>query len=160
MGREGLFPDHFGKTHDVHQSPHIGSLAQTIIAALVVGIFAVAKLDPVLALFSWLTNVGTLGVISLMAIASFAVPAFFRRNQGASEGVFSSFIAPAIAGVLLIVVLTLIVLHFDVLTGASKALSYSLTGLILLAAVIGTGLALRLRAVDFRRYQDIGFEKR
>ena len=159
MGREGLLPDHFGKTHVVHQSPHTGSVAQTVIAAVVIGIFAVAQLDPVLALFSWLTNVGTLGVITLMAIASFAVPAFFHRNPGASEGVFSSYIAPVIAGVLLIAVLILIVTHFDLLTGTSDTLAYGLTGLILLAAIIGVGLALRLRAADYGRYLTIGHEK-
>jgi amino acid transporter len=159
MGREGLIPDHFGKTHAVHQSPHTGSVAQTLIAAIVVGIFAATSLDPVLALFSWLTNVGTLGVIALMAIASFAVPAFFRKNPTASDGVFTSYVAPIASGVLLLVVLFLVVTHFDLLTGASVALAYSLTGLILLAAVIGAALALRLRRTDPARYAAIGHEK-
>lgn len=159
MGREGLLPDHFGKTHVVHQSPHTGSVAQTIIAAIVVGIFAVTSLDPVLALFSWLTNVGTLGVITLMAISSFAVPAFFKKNPQASDGLFSSYVAPVVSGLLLLVVLFLIVTHFDLLTGASETLAYSLTGLILLAAVIGAALALRLRRADPGRYEAIGHEK-
>lgn len=159
MGREGLLPDHFGKTHAVHQSPHMGSVAQTILAAIVVGVFAVSSLDPVLALFSWLTNVGTLGVITLMAIASFAVPAFFKKNPQASDGAFSSFVAPIVSGLLLLVVLFLVVTHFDLLTGASETLAYSLTGLILLAAVIGVVLALRLQRADPARYHAIGHEK-
>jgi amino acid transporter len=159
MGREGLLPDHFGKTHVVHQSPHTGSVAQTVIAAIVVGIFAATSLDPVLALFSWLTNVGTLGVITLMAIASFAVPAFFKKHPEASDGAFSSYVAPIAAGLLLVAVIVLIVTHFDLLTGASVTLAYSLTGLILVAAVIGVGLALRLRRSEPARYADIGHAK-
>lgn len=159
MGREGLLPEHFGKTHDKHQSPHTGSVAQTIIAGIVVGIFVVTKQDPVLALFSWLTNVGTLGVITLMAIASFAVPAFFVRNPHMSDGIFSSYVAPIGAGILLVIVLYNIVINFALLTGASNVLSYSLTGLILAAAVIGLALALRLRGADAARYASIGHEK-
>lgn len=159
MGREGLLPEHFGKTHSVHQSPHTGSVAQSILAAIIVSIFVITKQDPVLALFSWLTNVGTLGVITLMAIASFAVPAFFIRNRNFSDGVFSSYIAPILAGILLVTVLYFIVINFSILTGASKLLSYSLTGLILLAAVIGVALSVRLRATDPDRYKNIGYEK-
>jgi len=159
MGREGLLPEHFGKTHAVHQSPHAGSIAQTVIAAIVVGIFVITRQDPVLALFSWLTNVATLGIITLMAIASFAVPAFFFRNQKISDGLFSSYVAPSLAGILLVVVLYNIVINFTVLTGASTILSYSLTGLIMAAALVGLALAIRLRTKDPARYATIGYEK-
>ncbi len=159
MGREGLLPAHFGKTHEKHQSPHTGSAAQTILAFVVVTLFAVAKLDPVLALFSWLTNIATLGVIALMAIASFAVPAFFARNKGLAEGAVSSFVAPLLAGLGLLVVLVLAVINFAVLTGASSILSYSLTGLLLAGAVAGVMLAMRLKARDPARYGTIGYEK-
>ena len=67
--------------------------------------------------------------------------------------------APVVSGLLLLVVLFLIVTHFDLLTGASETLAYSLTGLILLAAVIGAALALRLRRADPGRYEAIGHEK-
>ena len=63
----------------VGSSPHVGSGTQTAIGAVLVALFAVSGADPVLTLFSWLTNVGTLGVIALMALASLAVPAFFAR---------------------------------------------------------------------------------
>jgi amino acid transporter len=159
MGREGLLPAHFGKTHEKHQSPHTGSVAQTLLAFLVVTIFVLAKLDPVLALFSWLTNVATLGIIALMTIASFAVPAFFVRNKGLKEGAFASFIAPILAGLGLLAVFVLAVVNFDVLTGASSLLSYSLTGLLALGAVIGVALALRLKVADPERYRTIGYEK-
>ena len=42
--------------------------------------FVVAGKDPVLALFTWLTQLGTLAILALMALASFAVLAFFMRN--------------------------------------------------------------------------------
>ncbi|MGO7867536.1 amino acid permease, partial [Rhizobium ruizarguesonis] len=72
-GREGLLPKSFGVTHPVFQSPHVGSVIQTIVAALVIALFAFTVQDPVLALFSWLTNVCTLAIILLMAFTAFAI---------------------------------------------------------------------------------------
>ena len=79
-GREGLLPDSVGVTHPVHQSPHVGSIIQTVLALVVVTVFVVAGLDPVLNLFVWLTQLGTLAVLGLMALTSFSVLAFFSRD--------------------------------------------------------------------------------
>lgn len=81
LGREGLLPERLGRTHRKHLSPHTGSLSQTGLAVVVVLIFVIAGLDPVLALFTWLTQLGTLAIIVLMSLASFAVVAFFRRHR-------------------------------------------------------------------------------
>ncbi|MGO7465386.1 amino acid permease, partial [Rhizobium ruizarguesonis] len=35
-GREGLLPNSVGVTHPVFQSPHVGSVIQTIVSALVI----------------------------------------------------------------------------------------------------------------------------
>ncbi|HEV2442034.1 MAG TPA: APC family permease, partial [Steroidobacteraceae bacterium] len=83
LGREGVLPARLGRTHPRHSSPHVGSVVQTMIGATVVAIFAAAGADPILTLFSWMTNLGTLAVIALMALASAAVPAYFRREKGA-----------------------------------------------------------------------------
>ena len=81
LGREGLVPARLGRTHPKHLSPHVGSLSQSILAVVVVLIFVITQQDPVLALFTWLTQLGTLAIIVLMALASFAVVAFFARNR-------------------------------------------------------------------------------
>ncbi len=81
-GREGLLPRGLGVTHPQYQSPHVGSIVQTAIAITVVGIFAVTGQDPVLALFSWATNVGTLAIMLLMTFTAFAIIAFLRAVRG------------------------------------------------------------------------------
>ena len=45
-------------------------------------VFAIAGADPVLKLFTWLTNLGALGVLALMAATSFAVVGYFRKRPG------------------------------------------------------------------------------
>jgi amino acid transporter len=75
-GRDGLLPEAFGRTHDAHQSPHIGSVVQTIGALIVLAVFAGLGLDPILNMFTWISQIGTLGVIGMMAITSLSVIAF------------------------------------------------------------------------------------
>jgi hypothetical protein len=45
-GRDGLLPEAFGRTHDAHQSPHIGSVVQTIGALIVLAVFAGSGAGP------------------------------------------------------------------------------------------------------------------
>ena len=48
IGRDGLLHSVLGTTHRVHQSPHMGSALQSLIAAVVVLIFAAMDADPIL----------------------------------------------------------------------------------------------------------------
>ncbi|CAB3786451.1 APC family permease [Paraburkholderia caffeinilytica] len=158
-GREGLLPKMIGRTHRIHQSPHIGSIIQTVLAAAVVLAFVVARTDPVLTLFSWLTNVATLCIIALMALSSAAVFAFFRRVRSGPEGPLRTFVAPLVAGLTLAVVLVLAIVNFSVLTGASVAFSYALTALLPVFAVIGTVLARKLKRRDPQAFARLGSSK-
>lgn len=137
LGREGLLPAGAGRTHPKHLSPHVGSMAQSIVAVIVVAVFAVTGQDAVLALFTWLTNLGTLGVIALMAATSFAVVAFFQRNRNLEHNMFTTLIAPFVAGVVLIGVLAVAVANFDLLIGNTGFLTWFLPSLLVVAAIAG-----------------------
>ena len=86
LGRAGVLPRAFARTGR-SGAPFIGSIAQTTIAAVVIAIFALSDNDPVLQLFTWLTNLGALGVILLLALASFSVVGYFRRDNRARDDV-------------------------------------------------------------------------
>ena len=60
-------------------------MLQTILAVIVVTIFAALGMDPVLQLFTWLTQLGALGIVGLMAATSFSVIGFFSRNPGPAK---------------------------------------------------------------------------
>ena len=101
--------------------------------------FAIADADPVLKLFTWLTNLGALGVLLLMATTSFAVVGYFRRRPDAAVSSWAGRIAPALAGVALLVVLVLGVLNFNVLiTSATDAPTDKMT-IILPVILFGAG---------------------
>lgn len=155
MGREGLLPASFGVTHGSFQSPHVGSVTQTICAVIVVGLFAVLGLDPILNLFTWISQIGTLGIMAMMAIASASVIAFFLKDSR-GENPLSTLVAPLIAGVAMAALFVYIFMNFGALTGTSGTLGWVLPALVLVAAVIGALLASRLKSADPRRYATMG----
>ncbi|MBT2339990.1 MULTISPECIES: APC family permease [Pseudomonas] len=159
IGRDGLLPHRLGTTHRVHQSPHMGSALQSLIAAVVVLIFAALDADPILQLFAWLSNLATLCVILLMALTSAAVVVYFRRHPELKLGLWRGRILPVFSCLALLVVLALAVIHFDVLTGASVLLSYSLCAIIPVALIVGVGLAVRLRRFSPERFMALGSHK-
>ncbi|CDF95947.1 MULTISPECIES: APC family permease [unclassified Pseudomonas] len=159
IGRDGLLPRQLGTTHRVHQSPHMGSVLQSLISAVVVLIFAAMDADPILQLFAWLSNLATLCVILLMALTSAAVFAFSRRHPELRLGLWRGGIFPALSCLVLLAVLIIAVLHFDVLTGASQTLSYGLCAIIPAALLAGVLLAARLRKSAPERYLALGSHK-
>ncbi len=157
-GREGILPDAVGVTHDTHQSPHVGSIIQTVLALLVVSLFVVKGLDPVLNLFVWLTQLGTLGVLGLMALTSFSVMAFFSRDA-MGEGVWSTKILPLITGLIMAALFVKIFTDFGALTGSEGMLSWGLPALVPVFGVIGYLLASGLANRDPGRFAEMGNTK-
>lgn len=156
LGREGVLPAGLGRTHPRHSSPHVGSLVQTVIGTVTVLLAMWLGVDPVLTLFSWGSNLGTLGVIALMALASMAVPAFFARRKDQPPRLFRTRIAPLIAACALFAVLVLAILHFNVLTGSNGMFCVVLPAAIPAAACLGMLRAWRLRRKDPARYRGLG----
>ncbi len=155
-GREGILPDAVGVTHDTHQSPHVGSIIQTILAAVVIGIFAAAGMDPVLQLFTWLTQLGTLGILGLMAVTSFAIMAFFASRSSLGEGALSTKVLPLVSGLILAGLFVIIFAKFGELTGASGFLGIALPALVPVAAIVGYIMAGNLARRDPERFGRLG----
>ena len=152
-GREGLLPGFMGVTHDSHQSPHIGSVVQTVMAVVVVIFFAAMGLDPILNLFTWVAQVSVLGVLTMMAITSFAVLAFFRRHPG-EEPAWKVVLAPLVSGLMMAGMTVFTLIGFGAATGTVPPLSYILPGLVLVFGIAGyliaSGLA-RSNPAQFSR---------
>ena len=148
LGREGVFPKAFSRVNPRTGAPFVGSAVQSGLALLIVGLFAVLGEDPVLKLFTWLTNLGALGVLLLMAVTSFAVVAYFRARPDHDLGVWSTLIAPLIAGVSLVVILVLGVTNFNVLiTGLTDAPTDTMAIVLPLVLLGGAVLGLIVGAV-------------
>ena len=136
-------------------SPHVGSVIQTILALVVLTLFVVMGLDPVLNLFVWLTQLGTLAVLGLMAVTSFAIMAFFQRDR-CGETALSTLVLPLVAGAIMAVLFVIIFRDFGALTGASGVLSWALPSLTILCGLVGYVMAARLSASDPARFSALG----
>ncbi|MFF3494786.1 APC family permease [Streptomyces sp. NPDC002795] len=149
LGQDRVLPARLGRTHPRFGSPYMGSLAQSALAAVVVIVFAALGLDPVATLFTWLTNVGAMGVILLLAATSFSVIAYFRRHDASGTTFWSRALAPLVSGVVLAAVFVMIWGNFPVLLGTEggSPLSWILPGLVILCLVVGVayGLVLKVR---------------
>ena len=123
LGRERILPQAFGRVQSKTGSPWVGSIVQSILAIIVLIVFAASNKNPVTTLFTtWLTTLGALGVLVLMTLCSFALLRFFQRHPGLDESTYSRRIAPLISGVCLAVILVVAVLNFNVLiTGSTTA---------------------------------------
>ncbi|MFG3256990.1 APC family permease [Streptomyces sp. NPDC048172] len=164
MGREGLLPRKVGRASASTGAPAYGSLVQTAVSVVVVAAFLLSDdgkagdpTAPVLHLFTWMGNLGALGVILLMAATSVAVIAFFVR-RGAARAQAWRLVCSGLATVALAVVFVYAVKDFDVLLGADPGspLAWMLPGVVAVAAVTGVAVGLYLRARRPREYARIG----
>jgi amino acid transporter len=157
-GREGILPDSLGQTHATHQSPHRGSVIQTIVAFAVVTLFLVNGLDPVLNLFVWMSQMGTLGILGLMALTSLSVLMFFMKDA-MGESVLATKVLPLITGLVMGYLFIIIFRDFGALTGTEGNLGWMIPALVPLFALIGFGLASMLASRDPARFKALGNTK-
>jgi amino acid transporter len=159
LGREGVLPRGLARVRPSTGAPVAGSMAQSLVALVVVVVFIVAGKDPVLALFTWLTNVGALGVIFLMALTSVSIVVYLRRyNEVVSRSTIFHEVAAAVSSVALFAVFYLAVRNFDVLLGSkpNDPLNWMLPGLIVAAAGVGLVYGLYLKVSRPGIYAGIG----
>ena len=156
-GREGILPAVFGQTHAEHQSPHIGSVVQSAMALVVLAIFAGLQLDPILNMFTWISQIGTLGVLGMMAVTSLSVIFFFRKSPQPGLSPINIVILPALTGLVMLVLFVYIFVNFGDLTATKGGvLGIILPSLIPLAAIIGTLLANNLKKRDPAAFARMG----
>ncbi len=152
MGRGGALPKFLARTSRTTHAPVAGSLAQSLLALVVILVFAVISTgkDPmyiVFTMFTWMTNSAAYGLVLLMALTSFAVIGYFIRHR-TQDSVFTRVVAPLLSGIALIYVFAQIVINFEVLLGMEEPgmLGYILQAIVILPGLIGWVLAWFMRS--------------
>jgi amino acid transporter len=139
-------------------APTGGSVVQSTVALLVVGVFAVLGADPVGALFTWLSTLAAIGVMLLMATTSMAVIGFFRNGGGTRENVWQRILAPGLGALLLLLILGVTVANISSLLGQAggSPLRWILPGVVGLTVVLGLGWGLLIKVRRPDVYEAIG----
>ncbi|MFF5537355.1 APC family permease [Streptomyces cinerochromogenes] len=161
LGREGVLPslrDSIGRTHARHGSPHIAGLVQTAVSAVLIGAFWAAGKDPYTGTYVLLAILGTMAILVVQAVCSFAVLAYFRSHHPESRHWFRTFTAPLVGGVAMLAVVVLLVSNMGVAAGPeSGSLVLKATPwLVALVAATGLGYAQYLKRRSPERYALLG----
>lgn len=151
LGVDGVLGRAVGRVHVRHGSPYVANVLTSAVL-LVLFLPWMAEADPTVP-SSVLGAAGLLTLMAVMALASFAVLAYFRRRPRTRAGMWPGTVAPLIAGALLVIVMVLGVRNFDTVSGAGGALSWGLLAVAVGAGLLGPVVAsvLRRRRPDVHR---------
>lgn len=151
IGREGLLHPALGRTHPRHGSPYVASVVQSGIAAGLVLAFLAAGMDPYVHLFTLLALLGTMAILVVQTLCSFAVVGYFHVQGRHPETAHwcRTLVAPLVGGVAMGAVVALLVANRGTAAGAAAGtllfalMPYLVIGVFL--GGIGTALVLRRR---------------
>ncbi|MFG3010138.1 APC family permease [Streptomyces cinerochromogenes] len=161
LGREGVLAslrDSIGRTHARHGSPHIAGLVQTAVSAVLIGAFWAAGKDPYTGTYVLLAILGTMAILVVQAVCSFAVLAYFRSHHPESRHWFRTFTAPLVGGVAMLAVVVLLVSNMGVAAGpeSGSPVLKATPWLVALVAATGLGYAQYLKRRSPERYALLG----
>ncbi|MFM9626181.1 MULTISPECIES: APC family permease [Streptomyces] len=161
LGREGVLPslkNTVGRTHARHGSPHIAGLVQSLISAVLLGAFWLAGKDPYTGTYVLLAILGTMAILVVQAVCSFAVLAYFRSHHPESRHWFKTFTAPLLGGVAMLAVVALLVSNMSVAAGpeSDSVVLKATPWIVGLIAVAGSGYAQYLKRRSPERYALLG----
>jgi amino acid transporter len=160
LGREGILPSALGRTHAVYKAPHIASFAQSVIAAVVVIVFAavLGKDDPNQAfagLYGLMALFGTTLILVAQAVVSIAIVVYFRREHPEDHHWFETLVAPIVAFIAQIAVIGMLFANLDFLSAGYSFAKYIpwLTLGILAVGILGAFL---MKKAAPAKYDSIG----
>ena len=115
LGRSGVVAPALGKVNG-RGAPGNASIVTSVIAGLVIVLFAILQLDPVLTLFYWFSGLAVVAIVLIEILVCIAVIVYFRKNKG-PENIFQTLIAPVLATLGLIIGEYLLMSRFGLLAG-------------------------------------------
>ncbi|SOC83053.1 Amino acid transporter [Ensifer adhaerens] len=155
LGREGLAFSVLGKVHVVHGSPYVAGILQSVSAGVILLAFILAQQDPYAVVFSYMSALAVIGIISVQVLVCIAVIMFFQKDSK-GHGVWTTKIAPVLSGLGLIGALVLVISNLDLLAGTSNVVVSSLPYLVVIAGLGGVVFALSIKRSSPERYAALG----
>jgi amino acid transporter len=155
LARDGLLPKPLAHTHPRFGSPSVAGAMQSVLAVVIVGLMALVGADPYADLLLKVNTPGVVGIITLQAITSAAVVAYFVRRRHTVRARVAVLCA-AVATVLLALAVVLLVSHIELLTNAPTGVNLVLVGIVPVTILVGVIAASVLKVRRPRVYAGIG----
>ncbi|MGH9067098.1 MAG: APC family permease [Acidimicrobiales bacterium] len=161
LGREGLLPSPLGRTHHKFKSPHIASIVQSAIAAVIIILFALftGTNDPAsqayLQLYGLMAVMGVIIILSAQALVSLAILVYYERYHRDEVHWWKTRLAPLLA---LISQAAVVWLLFDNISFLGGGFGYAkLLGPIdLVVVLLGIGAAFYFKKRKPQKYEQAG----
>src|SRR6266581_4750071 len=161
LGREGLLPRSLGTTHPRWKSPHIASITQSVIAALIVLGFAVfvGTGDPLhiayLQVYGLMAVMGVIIILAVQALVSLSILIYFTKEHPDDVHWWKTMLAPGISFIAQVVVIYLLFKNILFL-GSGYHYAVWLGPIDLLVVLIGVAGAFYLKARNKEKYESAG----
>jgi amino acid transporter len=161
LGREGLLPRALGRTHPKWKSPHIASITQSVIAALIVIGFAVftGSNDPssqaYIQLYGLMAVMGVIVILAVQALVSLSILIYFQRHHEDEVHWWRTIVAPALSFISQVFVVFLLFKNISFL-GSGYGYAKFLGPIDLLVVLIGIGAAFYLKHRNRAKYESAG----
>jgi amino acid transporter len=161
VGREGLAPRALGKTHPRWKSPHIASVTQSVIAAIIIGLFAIftGTNDPnsqaYLQLYGLMAVMGVIIILSVQAVVSLAILVYYERFHRDEAHWWRTRLAPLLAFVSQAYVVYLLFTNIDFL-GAGYSYANWLGPIDAVIVLVGVGTAFYFKKYKPAKYEQAG----
>jgi hypothetical protein len=137
----------------------MSSFLQTGTAVAFILLAVITNSDPVLVVFFWGSGISVVSIVALYILTGIAIIVYFRKNPDVDKRSWNTLIAPALSGLVLIVVLYNIVANLDILVATPKGEALLLASTAIVAFLIGVGLfALRRRSLSPEALADLAEE--
>jgi amino acid transporter len=161
LGREGLLPSALGRTHHRFKSPHIASVVQSVIAAVIIILFAVftGSNDPAsqayLQLYGLMAVMGVIIILSVQALVSLAILVYYERYHRDETHWWKTRLAPVLALVSQAYVVYLLFDNIDFL-GSGYGYAKLLGPIDLVVVVVGVAAAFYFKRRRPDKYEQAG----
>jgi amino acid transporter len=159
LGREGMLPPVLGKTHPRWQSPHIASIAASLLSLIIIGLFAifVGTGDPSSQaygqLYGLMAVMGVIIILTVQAVVSLAILVYYMRFHRDEVHWWKTVLAPVLALLTQGYVVYLLFKNIDFL-GAGYGYAKLFGPIDAAVVLIGIGLAFY-----YKKYKPETFEK-
>jgi amino acid transporter len=162
VGREGLAPQALGKTHPRWKSPHIASVTQSVVAAIIIGLFAIfaGSNDPnsqaYIQLYGLMAVMGVIIILSVQAVVSLAVLVYFERFHRDEAHWWRTRLAPLLAFVSQAYVVYLLFTNIDFLGAGAYPYANWLGPIDAVVVLVGVGTAFYFKKYKPAKYEQAG----
>ena len=161
LGRERVLPSALGRTHHRWQSPYVATITQSVVAAAIVGLFAIfvgtntPASQAYVQLYGLMAVMGVIIIVAVQAVVSIAIWNYFRTHHPEEHHIWKTTLAPALSFVAQAIVLYLL---FENLALIGGGIGYAnIFGPIDAGVfIVGIGAALYLKRKKPERFDAVG----